>query len=173
MSQVSRWLGPPTSIRRMQLTSRESSTRPAAFSRRKSPRPKPRNASEPACRKSRRRMPSQKCTRFSASNWNMDPPRGSCRRRYNTANLRRRGARGYDRLMQYRTFGRTGWPVSEIGYGMWGMAGWTGSIDEESERSLDRAVELGCTFFDTAWAYGDGRSEQLLGRLLKRHPDKR
>jgi aryl-alcohol dehydrogenase-like predicted oxidoreductase len=74
--------------------------------------------------------------------------------------------------MQYRTFGRTGWRVSEIGYGMWGMAGWTGSIDEESERSLDRAVELGCTFFDTAWAYGDGRSEQLLGRLLKRHRDK-
>jgi aryl-alcohol dehydrogenase-like predicted oxidoreductase len=75
--------------------------------------------------------------------------------------------------MQYRTFGRTGWRVSEIGYGMWGMAGWTGSTDEESERSLDRAVELGCTFFDTAWAYGDGRSEQLLGRLLKRHPGER
>src|SRR4029453_3211414 len=71
--------------------------------------------------------------------------------------------------MQYRTFGRTGWRVSEIGYGMWGMAGWTGSEDEESEGSLDRAVELGCTFFDTAWAYGDGRSEKLLGRLLKRH----
>ena len=75
--------------------------------------------------------------------------------------------------MQYRTFGRMGWDVSEIGYGMWGMAGWTGSDDEESRRSLDRAVELGCTFFDTAWAYGEGRSEQLLGELLKRHPDKR
>jgi aryl-alcohol dehydrogenase-like predicted oxidoreductase len=56
---------------------------------------------------------------------------------------------------------------------MWGMAGWTGSDDEESGRSLDRAVELGCTFFDTAWAYGEGRSEQLLGALLKRHPGKR
>ena len=75
--------------------------------------------------------------------------------------------------MQYRTFGRTGWPVSEIGYGMWGMAGWTGSDDEESGRSLDRAVELGCTFFDTAWAYGEGRSERLLGELLKRHPGRR
>jgi aryl-alcohol dehydrogenase-like predicted oxidoreductase len=75
--------------------------------------------------------------------------------------------------MNYRTFGRTEWRVSEIGYGMWGIAGWTGSIDEESERSLDRAVELGCTFFDTAWAYGEGRSEQLLGRLLKRHLGKR
>ena len=79
----------------------------------------------------------------------------------------------YDRRMQYRTFGRTGWNVSEIGYGMWGMAGWTGSDDEESRQSLDRAVELGCNFFDTAWAYGDGRSEQLLGELLKRHPGKR
>ena len=75
--------------------------------------------------------------------------------------------------MQYRAFGRTGWLVSEIGYGMWGMAGWTGSDDEESSGSLDRAVALGCNFFDTAWAYGDGRSEQLLGELLKRHPGKR
>jgi aryl-alcohol dehydrogenase-like predicted oxidoreductase len=75
--------------------------------------------------------------------------------------------------MQYRTFGRTEWRVSEIGYGMWGMAGWTGSDDDESRRSLDRAVELGCTFFDTAFAYGDGHSETLLGELLKRHPDKR
>jgi aryl-alcohol dehydrogenase-like predicted oxidoreductase len=75
--------------------------------------------------------------------------------------------------MQYRTFGRTGWKVSEIGYGMWGMAGWTGSDDEESRGSLDRAVAMGCNFFDTAFAYGDGRSEQLLGELLKRHPDKR
>ena len=56
---------------------------------------------------------------------------------------------------------------------MWGMAGWTGSDDEESRQSLDRAVELGCNFFDTAWAYGDGKSEQLLGELLQRHPDKR
>ena len=75
--------------------------------------------------------------------------------------------------MQYRTFGRTGWQVSEIGYGMWGMAGWTGSDDEESRQSLDRAVSLGCNFFDTAWAYGEGRSEQLLGELLKRHPGQR
>src|SRR4029079_5526727 len=75
--------------------------------------------------------------------------------------------------MQYRRLGRTGWMVSEIGYGMWGMAGWTGSDDEESRRSLDRAVELGCNFFDTAWADGEGRSEKLLGELLKRHPETR
>ena len=75
--------------------------------------------------------------------------------------------------MRYRTFGRTGWQVSEVGYGMWGMAGWTGSSDEESLASLDRAIELGCTFFDTAFAYGDGRSEQLLGETLRRHRGKR
>jgi aryl-alcohol dehydrogenase-like predicted oxidoreductase len=75
--------------------------------------------------------------------------------------------------MQYRTFGRTGWKVSEVGYGMWGMAGWTGSDDEQSFASLDRAIALGCNFFDTAWAYGDGHSERLLGATLKRHPGTR
>jgi len=74
--------------------------------------------------------------------------------------------------MQYRTFGRTGWQVSDIGYGMWGLAGWTGSDDEESLKSLHRAVELGCNFFDTAWAYGRGRSEQLLGQVVRAYPDK-
>ncbi len=69
--------------------------------------------------------------------------------------------------MRYRSFGRTGWQVSEIGYGMWGMGGWSGSDDEESLGSLQRAVDLGCNFFDTAWAYGEGRSEALLGRLVR------
>src|SRR4051794_16578174 len=75
--------------------------------------------------------------------------------------------------MRYRRFGRTEWQVSEIGYGMWGMAGWTGSQDEESTDSLQRAVDLGCNFFDTAWAYGEGHSESLLGRLIKENPDKK
>lgn len=75
--------------------------------------------------------------------------------------------------MQYRKFGRTGWQVSEIGYGMWGMAGWTGSESEEVNRALDKSVEMGCNFFDTAWAYGDGLSEQILNGVLKRHTDKR
>ncbi len=75
--------------------------------------------------------------------------------------------------MQYRRFGRTGWNVSEIGYGMWGMAGWTGSEDAESLASLQRAVDLGCNFFDTAWAYGDGHSEQLLGKILRANSGKR
>ncbi|HEX3053967.1 MAG TPA: aldo/keto reductase [Aggregatilineaceae bacterium] len=75
--------------------------------------------------------------------------------------------------MQYRTFGRTGWRVSEMGYGMWGMGGWTGSDDQESTEALDLAVELGCNFFDTAWAYGSGHSERLLGELVRRHPNQK
>jgi aryl-alcohol dehydrogenase-like predicted oxidoreductase len=74
--------------------------------------------------------------------------------------------------MRYRRFGRTGWNVSEIGYGMWGMAGWTGSEDAESLASLQRAVDLGCNFFDTAFAYGDGHSEQLLGKILRANAGK-
>jgi aryl-alcohol dehydrogenase-like predicted oxidoreductase len=56
---------------------------------------------------------------------------------------------------------------------MWGMGGWSGSEDEESLRSLQRAVDLGCNFFDTAWAYGEGRSESLLGQLVRANPDKK
>src|SRR5687768_10588794 len=76
-------------------------------------------------------------------------------------------------VMRYRPFGRLGWRVSEVGYGMWGMAGWSGSDDDESRAALDDAVALGCNFFDTAWAYGDGKSEQLLGELMQRHPKTR
>ncbi len=75
--------------------------------------------------------------------------------------------------MNYRRFGRTGWQVSEIGYGMWGMGGWSGSDDQESLRSLQRAVDLGCNFFDTAWGYGDGHSEGLLGQLVRANPGTR
>ncbi len=75
--------------------------------------------------------------------------------------------------MRYRTFGRTGWKVSEIGYGMWGMAGWTGSDDEQSLISLQTAVDLGCNFFDTAFVYGNGHSEQLLGKIVRQNPDKK
>ncbi len=75
--------------------------------------------------------------------------------------------------MIYRQFGRLEWQVGEIGYGMWGMAGWTGSDDLQSSKSLDLAVDKGVNFFDTAWAYGAGHSEKLLGELIKRHPGKR
>ena len=75
--------------------------------------------------------------------------------------------------MKYRNLGRTNWKISEIGYGMWGMAGWTGSNDEESLRSLQIAVDAGCNFFDTAWAYGKGKSESLLGELVRANKDKK
>ena len=75
--------------------------------------------------------------------------------------------------MRYRTFGRTGWRVSEVGYGMWGLAGWTGSDDEQTRQSLQLAVDFGCNFFDTAWAYGEGRSERMLGDLVRANPDKK
>jgi len=79
----------------------------------------------------------------------------------------------HSKFMKYRRFGRTNWQVSEIGYGMWGMGGWTGSDDQESLASLQRAVDLGCNFFDTAWAYGEGRSEALLGELVRANPQKK
>src|SRR4249920_1774136 len=75
--------------------------------------------------------------------------------------------------MQFRTSSRLPVPISEIGVGMWGMGGWTGSDDDESSAALDKAVELGCNFFDTAWAYGDGLSEEILNALIKRHPEKK
>ena len=75
--------------------------------------------------------------------------------------------------MNYRRFGRIGWRVSEVGYGMWGMSSWTGSHDEESRHSLQRAMDLGCSFFDSAWHYGSGHSERLLGELVRRNPGKK
>lgn len=75
--------------------------------------------------------------------------------------------------MEKRIFGKTQWEISEIGYGMWGLAGWTGSDQDEVSKSLELSVELGCNFFDTAWGYGAGLSEQILGDLLKRHASKK
>jgi aryl-alcohol dehydrogenase-like predicted oxidoreductase len=75
--------------------------------------------------------------------------------------------------MKYRRFGRTSWQVSEIGYGMWGMGEWKNSDDVESLNSLQLALDLGCNFFDTAWAYGRGKSEKLLRELLRANPNKK
>lgn len=75
--------------------------------------------------------------------------------------------------MNYRRFGRTGWQVSDIGYGMWGVGAWTGSDDAESLASLQRAIDLGCNFFDTAWVYGNGHSEKLLGEVLRKNTGKK
>jgi aryl-alcohol dehydrogenase-like predicted oxidoreductase len=75
--------------------------------------------------------------------------------------------------MKYRRFGRTNWEISEIGYGMWGLASWKGTDSEEAFRSLQTAVDMGCNFFDTAWGYGMGKSESILGELLRANPDKK
>lgn len=75
--------------------------------------------------------------------------------------------------MKYRRLGRTTWNVSDVGYGMWGLAGWTGSNQDDVERALRRSVELGCNFFDTAWGYGAGKSETILGNLIRAYPDRK
>lgn len=75
--------------------------------------------------------------------------------------------------MKHRPFGRTGWQVSDVGYGMWGMGAWSGSEDNESLDSLQSAIDLACNFFDSAWVYGDSRSEKLLGRILRANSAKK
>jgi aryl-alcohol dehydrogenase-like predicted oxidoreductase len=71
--------------------------------------------------------------------------------------------------MNYRILGKTGLKVSEMGYGAWGIGkgAWVGASDAESVKALNRAVDLGLNFIDTALAYGDGHSEKLVGRLVK------
>jgi aryl-alcohol dehydrogenase-like predicted oxidoreductase len=70
--------------------------------------------------------------------------------------------------MNYRQLGRTDMRVSEISFGAWAIGGSWGPVkDEESYAALNRAVDLGVNFIDTADVYGDGRSEQLIARLLK------
>ncbi|HLW89394.1 MAG TPA: aldo/keto reductase [Terriglobales bacterium] len=75
--------------------------------------------------------------------------------------------------MRYRTLGRAGFEVSEIAHGLWGMGDWTGSDDAQSLAALQLSVDLGCNFFDTAWSYGSGHSDALLGQILSRNPSKR
>ena len=75
--------------------------------------------------------------------------------------------------MKFRTFGRTGFQVSDISYGLWGMSGWSGSDNAQSLASLQLSVDLGCNFFDTAWAYGGGKSDGLLGEILTHNSSKR
>ncbi len=75
--------------------------------------------------------------------------------------------------MRYRKLGRTGFDVSEIAHGLWGMGGWSGSEDHASLQALQLAVDLGCNFFDSAWAYGDGKSDSLLGQTIAANRGKR
>lgn len=72
--------------------------------------------------------------------------------------------------MRYRRLGATESQIGEIGFGAWGIGGkqWQGTRDEESSRALERSFELGVTLVDTALAYGDGHSEQLVGRAVNR-----
>lgn len=77
--------------------------------------------------------------------------------------------------MKYRKLGCTGIEISEVGFGAWGIGGhlWQDSHDDESLQALDRAIDLGVNFIDTAIAYGEGHSERLIARVLKSHLDKR
>jgi aryl-alcohol dehydrogenase-like predicted oxidoreductase len=70
--------------------------------------------------------------------------------------------------MKYRRLGRTNFEVSEVGYGAWGIGGamWIGATDKESLRALHHAIEQGINFIDTALVYGDGHSEELVGRVV-------
>ena len=70
--------------------------------------------------------------------------------------------------MDYRTLGRTGFRVSTVSFGAWAVGGTWGAVDDrESMAALHRALDRGVTFFDTADVYGDGHSEELLGRLRR------
>jgi len=71
--------------------------------------------------------------------------------------------------VNYRKLGRTGLEVSEVGYGAWGIgkSQWMGAEDDESLRALNRAIDLGLTFIDTALGYGEGHSERLVGRTVR------
>jgi aryl-alcohol dehydrogenase-like predicted oxidoreductase len=74
--------------------------------------------------------------------------------------------------LNYRKLGRTGFDVSEIGYGAWGVGGkqWLGGSDDESLKALHRAIALGVNLIDTALAYGDGHSERLVGEVVRATP---
>lgn len=69
--------------------------------------------------------------------------------------------------------GRLGWPVSALGYGMWGLANWSGTDRDAVDAALEEAVASGVTFFDTAWGYGRGASERMLGQIVRAHPERR
>jgi aryl-alcohol dehydrogenase-like predicted oxidoreductase len=74
--------------------------------------------------------------------------------------------------MRYRPLGRTGWKVSEVSFGAWAIGGEWGRVsDEDARASLDKAVECGVNFIDTADVYGDGRSEQLIGEFKRRRKE--
>src|SRR3979490_122785 len=75
--------------------------------------------------------------------------------------------------MRDRVLGRLGWNVSEIGFGSWAIgSNWGPQSDEDSVKALHRGLDSGCNFIDTARAYGDGRSERVIARVLKERPNR-
>lgn len=72
--------------------------------------------------------------------------------------------------MRYRPLGKSGLSVSDIGHGLWGMGSWSGSEDDASRAALNRSISGGCTFFDSAFVYGDGRSDGLIGAVAASYP---
>ncbi len=81
--------------------------------------------------------------------------------------------KGRVRAMKYRSFGRTGWQISSVSFGAWAIGGsWGATDDEISIAALDRAIDLGVNFIDTADVYGDGRSERIIGTLLRRRSER-
>lgn len=73
--------------------------------------------------------------------------------------------------MRYRPLGKAGFEISEIGHGLWGMGSWTGSEDDASKAALRRSIERGCTFFDSAFVYGNGKSDKLVGEVARGCPN--
>ncbi len=75
--------------------------------------------------------------------------------------------------MKYRKFSNTGWNVSEIGLGCWGIGGnWDDVTDEEAEKVLKKSLDNGINFFDTSDVYGDGRSEKFISKIIKSTSEK-
>lgn len=74
--------------------------------------------------------------------------------------------------MKYRPLGKSGFSVSEIGHGLWGMGGWADANDETSRAALRLSIEGGCTFFDSAFAYGNGHSDSLIGEIAREYPQR-
>ena len=72
--------------------------------------------------------------------------------------------------MKQRRFGATGFDVSEVGHGLWGMGDWTDADDEVSRASLRLSIEGGCNFFDSAFSYGKGHSDGLIGEIARQYP---
>jgi aryl-alcohol dehydrogenase-like predicted oxidoreductase len=91
---------------------------------------------------------------------------GTARRHH----IRQSRSRQATALMKKRKLGKTGLEVSEVGHGLWGMGSWSDADDEISRTALRVSIEGGCTFFDSAFVYGNGRSDRLIGEVARDYP---